>query len=443
MMPRAMALVAAGLITTSLFSLFAETPPSDAGTLPRKLTLTRCLEIATQSNPDLLQASTGFTAAEGQAIQLRAILYPQIHAGALAVPPTIYVQVNQFLYNPATGPQLELSRLTRDEAVLNYQQVLTEVVFHVRQAFVQTRALQSLVNSTQDHLEHYRGMTKSSQQLFEAGKIHQSEMLHLQVQGNSAQQQLENARSLRHQSLLQLEMLLGKKLSDDTVLEGTLGQETFPDLDIKKLTEQALRNRADLQMLQSQKLSQTQKIALSTQSLYPTVGFSSDSAFALPFPTQIGGYDINRNFDEVGVQRANGSSQVPLSLYMYWTFFDGGRSWGLKQSSEAQLASQEEALTALKRAIPGEIEQAVDTLKNAQSTLKALADAPTAEQVRTNADLDFDAGKIHVLDKSLIEDTIFQREKDDLNAQLKVSLSASALDHALGHVVQFTSRKNP
>jgi len=443
------AVLGLGFIAISRLSLSAETVTSLGAegsltsTLPRKLTLMKCLEIAAQSNPALLQATTGFTDADGQSIRLHAILYPRVQAEALAVPPTIYIQVDQFLYNRAIEPQLELSRLTRDQAVLNYQQALIEVVFHVRQNFAIALAQQGVVDVLQRNLDHYQSMITSAQQLFDAGKIQQSELLHLQVRDNLALQQLETTRSSYHQALLQLEMLLGRKLGDVTQLEGALGEEAIPELDIKKLTAQALQNRPDLQMLESQKMAEGQKITISTQALYPTIGFSSNSAFSLPFPVGIGGYDVNRNFDEIGAQRPNGDSQIPLSIYFVWTFFDGGRSWGLKQSGEAQIASQDEALTALKNSIPGAIEQAVDTLQNAERSLKALAAAPTAEQLRANADLDFNSGRIHLLDKSLIEDSILQQEEGNLNARLRVSLTMAALDHALGHVVQFTSRKNP
>jgi outer membrane protein TolC len=447
-MTRRVVIFVLGFFVSFRFSLHAETAVSPdaveihASVQSQKLTLRHCLEIAAQSNPDLLQASTGFTDAEGQAIKLHAILYPRMQVAALAVPPTIYVQVDQFLYNHAIGPQIELSRLTRDQAVLNYQQTLIEIVFRIRQDFALALAQQGTVDALQRNLDHYQDMITSAQQLFDAGKIQQGELLQLRVRSNLARQRLETAHSTYHQALLQLEMLLGQKLGDATQLQGFLGEDAIPELNIKKLTLQALQNRPDLQVLASQKMTQGQKIALSTQAFYPTLSIGSNSAFALPFPVGTGGYDINRNFDEIAAQRPNGNSQIPLSIYFFWTFFDGGKSWGLKQSGEAQLTSQEEALSALKNAIPGEIEEAVDTLQNAEDSLKALAAAPTAEQLRTNADLDFNAGRIHLLDKSLIEDSILQQEQADLDARLKVSLTAAALDHVLGHVVQFASTNN-
>jgi len=415
----------------------SEAKATTAGSGGVSLTLQECLVIATRLNPDLLRASTGFTDAEGKAIQLRSVLYPQIGAVVVSTPPTIYAQIEQVLYDRAIDPRLKLSRLAFKEADTNYRQVLTKVVYQTRQAFIVALARQESVLLQERYQDFYKGILPRAGQLFEAGRIQKVEISRMEVKANLVRQKLLDARSSQHQALLGLEILLGQKLPDDLRLKGELGKEVLPALDMDNLIVEAFLNRADYQALKTARLSQNQQIVLSTEAIYPRLAFGSKSTIqpgALSFAQD---YDVNRNDNEPNIQRAAGNTQVPLSFYMNWTFFDGGASAGSKQSAEASLASQTEALEAMERFIPNEIREAVETLDFTQKTLNALILSPDPQKQRETYDLDYQAGKIRLLDQSLMEDSIFMQEQKILEVRLHFSLSAAALDRSLGRVVQF------
>jgi hypothetical protein len=84
---------------------------------------------------------------------------------------------------------------------------------------------------------------------------------------------------------------------------------------------------------------------------------------------------LERNYDEPEVQRRNGNTQLPLSLYMDWSIYDGGHREGVKLADKAQLATQEEAVDELKQAIPGEISQAVAQIEAERETLRQLGES--------------------------------------------------------------------
>lgn len=411
--------------------------PPETASAGGGLTLLECLEMAVRTNPELQQASTGFTDAEGRVLQLRALLYPQIQAQVVSTPPTVYAQVEQVLYSRAVDPSLKLSRLAEEEARINYQQALTGVLYKTRQAFFVALAREQEARLLERYLDFSQAMIPRATQLFEAGKIQKSEITRLEVKTNLARQKMLHARSLRHQALLGLEKILGQKLPENSRLKGSLGEESLPELNVAKLTEEAFLNRADYQALKNGKLIRTQQVVLSTHALYPRISAGSRPVIQ---PSGLGfskDYDLNRNDNEPNLEREAGNTQIPLSLYLTWTFFDGGHSAGQKQSEESRLTSQKEALEALGRAIPNEIREAVSTLNTAQLTLETLLMSSDPEKLRQTYELDYQAGKIRLLDQSLMEDSILSQEEKILEARLHFSLSAAALDRSLGRVVQF------
>ena len=153
---------------------------------------------------------------------------------------------------------------------------------------------------------------------------------------------------------------------------GDLSPDGPANLDEQALTAQALRDRADLNLLESLRLTQQQQILVNLNNALPIVGFSSNSAFQPPALGLTSDFDLERNYDEPEIQRQEGNSQLPLSLYFTWTIFDGGNLNGIRASGQATLESQDVAIAALKRSIPGEVSAAVTAIRGEEATLHEL-----------------------------------------------------------------------
>jgi outer membrane protein TolC len=117
---------------------------------------------------------------------------------------------------------------------------------------------------------------------------------------------------------------------------------------------------------------------------------------------------------------------------MNWTIFDGGNLIGVKTAEKAQIASQEVAIDALKRGIPGEIASAVSSIESERATLRLLGDQPPPSSVEKDANVDYDAGRVRLLDKVNLETDIVRQRQLRLASQIRLSLALAALDHALG-----------
>lgn len=409
-------------------------PGARGETAPAHLDLPRCFALALEHNPELRTASTQFLAAEGQAIKLHAILYPTVNAQALSTPLVFYVQIQQTFYSAATLPRLRLSRLTREQAFLNYRQALVDVFFQVRQAFTTALGAEAQERLAHELVESRQAAVKTSHDLFSAGDLQRSDVLPLEVLANLGQQNESLARLTRQQAVLALAQVVGIDLPADEPLEGTLEDRAPASLDPDTLGAQALQQRPDLQLLENAHLSAGQQIRIDLKNLYPEIGFESDSAIQPPsfLPGGAESYDIERNYNEPEVQRQNGNTQLPLSLYLNWLIFDGGQLAGVKRADTAQLATQQEAIDALRRAIPGEIAAAVSVIESERATLRLLGGQTPPGQVEKDAAVEYRAGHVRLLDKVNLETDIVLQRQLRLASQIRLSLALAALDHALG-----------
>jgi outer membrane protein TolC len=417
---------------------------SDESAIPSELTLPQCLNLALAHNPQMRIASEQFLSAEGKSIKLHAILYPTVDAQALTTPLTFYVQIQETFYSRATLPSIRLSRLTREQAFLNYRQTLTDVVYQVRQVFTTGLGAQKLADLNRQLIEQRDAAVKTAQHLFDAGKAQRSDVLPLQVLARLARQNDALADLSRQQAALALTTVLGIDLPASVRFKGNLPKDSGADLNSGQLSAEALRDRVDLKLLENARLSATQQVEIDQKNAWPIVGFESDSAIQPPavLPGSVG-YDLNRNFDEPQTERQPGNTQLPLSLYVNWMIFDGGNLAGLKASEQAQIASQAVAIDALKRSIPGEVASAVATILSERDTLRLLdAQAPSAD-VRQEAETDYQAGRVRLLDKINLDTDIVRQQQLRLESQVRLSLALAALDHALGRGLEAPLKASP
>jgi outer membrane protein TolC len=410
--------------------LFAE------ANVPRELTLPACLNLAMAHNPQLRIASEQFLAADGRSMILHAILYPTVNAQAVSTPLTFYVQVQETFYSHATLPSLRLGRLTREEAFLNYRQTLIDVVFQVRQAFTNELGALQRVELNRRLIEQRDAAVQTAQRLFEAGKAQRSDVLPLEVLARLARQNGSLADLNRQQSALALSNILGVDLPDSVRFVGDLPTDSGHALEASQLSAEAWRDRSDLQLLENARLSATQQIEIDVKNAWPAVGFMSDSALQPPaFLPGSQSYDLDRNFNEPQTQRQAGNTQLPLSLYLNWTIFDGGNLAGVRASDQTQIASQEVAIDALRRSIPGEVASAIATIQSERATLRQLDAQAPATDVSGEAETDYQAGRVRLLDKVNLGTDITRQQELRLESRVRLGFALAALDHALGRGV--------
>jgi outer membrane protein TolC len=435
-----------GLFILSLMPDSFSAPPQSAAAKPDavlvledaagSMSLEDCLKVMVLSNPEIRLGTAGFQNAEGKTLGFRSILWPSAKVQGISTPPTFFIEVEQVLYDRSVMPRLELGRLTEAQARVTYQAAVARAFFQTRQWFAVVLARQKTIALLETYLERSGADLATARSLFEAGKLQQSDVSRLSVKINRIRLQLQEEKSLRQSALLELSRHVGRELPVATVLQGSLGEEVFPDAEAKVLVRHALEHRADYLHLRGLERESEQQILLSTRELYPRLSAGTKSTVQA---LSLGGsadLDISRNDSEPGAQRAGGNTQIPLSLYLSWTFFDGQRSQGLQTSEQARLVSHQVAREALERAIPGEISSTLAGLRGARENLETLIVGSASEQLRSVADLDYQAGRIRLSDKSEAEDLVLKRELEIIEARLSYSLQSAVLDFSLGSTVR-------
>jgi outer membrane protein TolC len=406
---------------------------ADPSSTPPSYTLNDCLKIAIDHNQDMRTASEQFIAAKGTVMQLRSILYPTLDAQAYTTPFTFYVQFQQLIYTHATFPSIRLGRLTTDQAFINYRQTLVDTVFRVRQDFTNLLAARMQVDIVQKFADEKLNAVKVTQQLFDAGQVQKSVVANVQVQANLAQQAVANDKLAYTQAKLLLETDLGQKLPESAQFVGDFSVKLPENLDTGALINQALNDREDLKLLESQKLSEQQQILIDTENAYPFVGFSSNSTINPPELAFAKDFNAEANYNQPSTIAAAGQTQLPLSLYATWTIYDGGLARGIKKTDQAVVATTEVAISQMKASIPGEVGGAVSRIETQRKSLQAMDAQPKPEELRKLSEAAFQAGELRQLDKVNLENDILSQEVLHLTAQYQLCLAAAALDHALGH----------
>jgi len=417
--------------------------PTPAETTPTTYTLSDCLKLAIDQNPEMREASSVFLAAKGEVIRLHAILYPTVGAFGQTTPLIFYIQINQVIYNHATFPQLRIARLTTDQAYINYRQTLDSVVFQIRQAFANVVAAQERVELFRKFADEKTEAIKSAQLLFDAGKIQKSVVKNIEVQASISQQRLINFELGTTQAKLLLENLVGQKFPSSARFKGDLSINLPAELNSGALIGEALRDREDLKLLESQQLTAEQKIQIDMKRAYPIIGFSSNSTIQPPALAFASDFNPTANYNEPSTVVAAGQTQLPLSLYATWVFFDGGRTRGLKMSDQANITSRDVAIEQLKQSITSEVSSAVSRINTQRSSLKAMDDQPPPEDLRRLAQSGYEAGDLRQLDKVNLENDLLAEQLLRLSSQYELCIAAAALDHALGHSLKIARSAPP
>ncbi|MDX6765157.1 MAG: TolC family protein [Candidatus Methylacidiphilales bacterium] len=397
-----------------------------------------CLERMLQNNPEVRAASTGYLNAEGRAIGLRAILYPTLQAQALTFPAIAYFKIEQTLYDRAQAPQLQLARLSQGQAEANFRATLVEAVYQTRLAYIQVLAASEVSRLRAAQTVICGKAITDGNSLFEAGRIRKSDLQRLEVRRSLARDAEVQAGADQAAAIKQLERVLGAAFEPGSLLEGGVGNEALPELDVATLVREAMENRPDYLMLKGMKKADEARLQLSTRPLFPVLSASNVSAFQA-FSSGLGNFDPQRNDNEPNIQRRDGDSQSAFQLRLSWMFFDGGISEGQKNVARADLVDRATALAAMEKAIPAEIALSVEGVRTARVTLETLAAQPRPEDIRAMGDQDLSQKKITYLSRCLLEDELLATRLRELQARTKISLYAAALAHSLGRVAAFDS----
>ena len=240
------------------------------------LSLREAVDVALRQNSAVLKSQADLAATYGVVVQTRAVQYPTVRAtanhtltdqgaieqfpfgGAFRTPDqawAVRVQVTQSIYE---GGKIESAKrtadLTRDQALLQHQTVLADVVLAVRVNYDDALLAAQQIVVQEASLELLKKELLDNQRRFEAGTVPRFNVLRAEVELANARPKLIRARNALRVAKNNLANLLGYDVPRTAVedipltLSGKLAADATP-IELPVALAKALEQRTELAAL--------------------------------------------------------------------------------------------------------------------------------------------------------------------------------------------------
>lgn len=345
--------------------------PGPAGqTVAETLTLEDAIRRALEYNLNVVDARYNVDSAAGQRRVSRAALLPHVLADMQETWQTVNLQafgfrfespIAGFEFPSVVGPfsvfdvRARLSQTVFDRSAWNSHRASTEavraaelsaqdardiVVMAVGGSYLQALAARARVDSGRAQLETANALLQQARDRRGVGLIAQVEVDRAEVQALQQQQRLIALQNDFAKLKIELARLIGAPPTDQFSLTEDLPFVPAPGLDVQTALQEARGQRADLKAAIADVRVAELELSAAKGSYLPTVNINADYGAIGPIPAE-----ARQTFSVVGQVR------VPL--------WQGGRTEGQIERSEAALARRQAALEDLNRTIEAEIRKAM------------------------------------------------------------------------------------
>jgi len=358
-------IVGAALIVFATSAYCAVSTPDLTSTAPtnapawirQPLSLADALNIALEHNSEILRGKSDLEAAYGIAVQTRAIALPKAQFGGnykydraveqfpfIAPPSTTgassllgvstpeqtwsgNVRLIQSIYEGGRiNSSLRSARLTREQALLQYQTVVADTALNVRLAYYDILLAVQQIVVQEASLALLQKELQDTTSRFEAGTVPQFNVLRAEVELANARPRLIRARNSYRIAKNNLANLLGYHLPPAVLediplkLTGTLDAEPY-EINLPSAVGQALERRTELAALRKAEELNKENILNAKSGYKPSVEIF----------TGYGGHNSSFNTD-----LAHEVSGWNAGLQVNWNIFDGLQTQGRIREARAR-----------------------------------------------------------------------------------------------------------
>ncbi len=321
------------------------------------------------------------------------------------------------LFNGQAIPLIKNAYENVDAADLQQKYTENEIDFAVLAAAYSLVAAKEAVNISQASLERAEESLKEAERRVQVGTGIELEVLRAKLQVSQAQQSLDNAMDGVHNARASLGYLTGESNLDI----GNLPNRDEITHDLKKLQEEAKKERLDLKALRKQ-LNMTER--QETQTLFSW----------LPVLMLQGQYTWTSN---TSIMTGNEHDSWKILLAASWSLFDGGDRIALQKSQESTTRQVKANYRAKEIEIEQSIEKALVDLEAAErSMLIAQEQADLAKESHRLVMKQYEAGLARSLDVSDATATSRQADLAVVVQALQYKLAALSLERLVGRTMR-------
>ncbi len=358
--------------------------PSATNQLPslKGLTLADAVNLALHQNPNILRAQKDLVAAQGIAIQTRAIALPSVgvNGGYTTAQPTDVDVIEAPGFNFGTpknwSSQIKLvqsfyeggrmlsalraARLTGEQSLLRYQSALADTVLAVQISYYDVLLAVQQITVQEASVELLTRELADTNRRFEAGTVPRFNVLRAEVELANARPRLISARNYLRISKNNLANLLGLNLPRQTAeniplsLAGKLEAEPF-EIELPRALNLALEQRTELGALGKAQALRKEDLINAKAGYKPRLqGYV--------------GYDMHNSMLSQDLGDINHGWIAGAQLT--WNLFDGRRTEGRVQEAAANYERAGVDLEDMSRRIELEVRTAYSNFIEAQEVLE-------------------------------------------------------------------------
>jgi outer membrane protein TolC len=420
--------------------------------ITRPLSLADSLNIALQKNGTILKAKNDLEASYGVVVQTRAVVIPKVKAtgnytdtdpdaiDAIPIPGfspphqswTSGIQILQSIYEGGRMVSaLRTARLTKQQALLQYQTVVSDTLLATRVAYydVLLAAQQIVVNEASVSLLGKE--LEDQQHRYEAGTVPRFNVLRAEVAVANARPALIHARNDYRITKNNLSNLLGYNLPrevwEDIPLQLTDTLEAVPyQVALPAAVAQALEKRTELGALRTAEALQEENVVTAKSGYKPSIqAFAGYGWHSSQFTNDLS-HDLNGW--NIGAQ-------------LSWDIFDGMLTRGKVIQAKALHDKSKTELDDTARRIELEVRTAYSTFIEAREVLESQQKVQEqADEALRLARARAEAGTATQLDVLDAENSLTQARTTQIQALHDYAVARARLERAIGQdMIQTTN----
>ncbi len=438
-------LIGAGTLPGFADNTNAYTPPA---WLTRPLSLADALDLALHQNGDILRGKSDLEAQYGVVTQTRAVALPKLQANGyyeytkevqsfpvpgFGVPEHLWsanIQLVQTIYQGGQlNAALRSAKLTKAQALLQYQTVIADSLLLVRIAYFDILQAQEQITVEEASVKLLTNELDDQRRRFDAGTVPQFNVLRADVELANERPKLIQARNALRIGKNNLVTLLGYNVPpqvwEDLPLQLTDKLDASPyDIDLPVALARALQDRTELASLRKTHALRKEGIVNAKAGYRPTVQL-------------FGGYGAENS--EFFVDPAQSVHGPVAGIQFSWNIFDGLLTQGkIKQANSLYEGSQVDVDNEI-RFIELEVRTDYSNFIEARETLESQRKVQEeAEEALRLATARSDAGTGTQLDVLSAQTSLTQARSTQVQALHDYDVARARLERAMGIVFKQT-----
>jgi outer membrane protein len=382
----------------------AAAPPSTNTFIPQPLSLADAVNLALRRNPIILRAQKDLEAAQGVAIQTRAVAIPKVGLSGnyTAADPSdvdtvttpefdfgnpqnwaTQLKLTQSLYEGGRMlSALRAARLTKERSFLDYKTAVANTVLDVQLSYYDVLLALQQITVQEASVELLTSELADTTRRYDAGTVPRFNVLRAEVELANARPKLIRVRNSYRISKDSLVNQLGFNLPKDTrediplTLAGKLEAEPFK-VELSRAVALAFEKRTELQALRK------------TQALRKEEVISAKAPYKPSFQAY-GGYDFHNSL--LSHDLTDYKNGWIAGVQLYWALFDGRRTEGRVMEATAIYERTGVDLDDTSRRIELEVRvahskfvEADEVLKSQEKVLEQAEEALRLARARSEA----------------------------------------------------------